>query len=44
VIYYGWRDLLEKTKVTKHLYKKYYMKGIDPEFRIGCDGPISKTK
>jgi len=44
VIYYGWRDLLEKTKVTKHLYKKYYLKGIDPEFRIGCDGPISKTK
>jgi hypothetical protein len=40
--YYGWRDLLEKTKVTKHLYKKYYLNNIDPEPRIGCDGPVSK--
>jgi hypothetical protein len=39
VIYYGWRELLEKTKVTKHLYKKYYLNGMDPEPRIGCDGP-----
>ena len=39
VLYYGWRELQEKTKVTKHLYKKYYLNGIDPEPRIGCDGP-----
>lgn len=43
VIHYGWRELLEKTKVTKHLYKKYYLNGIDPESRIGCDGPIRKS-
>lgn len=39
VLYYGWRELLEETKVTKHLYKKYYLNGIDPEPRIGCNGP-----
>jgi len=39
VLYYGWRELQDKTKVTKHLYKKYYLNGIDPEPRIGCDGP-----
>jgi len=44
VIYYGWRELLEKTKVTKHLYKKYYMNGMDPEHRIGCDGPNPNMK
>ena len=41
VLYYGWNDLLEKTKVSKHLYKKYYLNGLDPEPRIGTDGPIS---
>jgi hypothetical protein len=40
VIYYGWSELLEKTKVSKHLYKKYYLNGLDPEPRIGTDGPI----
>jgi hypothetical protein len=40
VLYYGWRELKEKTGVTKHLYKKYYLNGVDPEPRIGCDGPI----
>lgn len=40
--YYSWHNLLEKTKITKHLYKKYYLNGIDPEFRIGADGPIPK--
>lgn len=39
VIYYGWRELKEKTKVTKHLYNKYYLNGIDPESRIGSNGP-----
>jgi len=40
VVYYGWRELEENTKVTKHLYKKYYLNGLDPEPRIGCDGPV----
>lgn len=39
VIYYGWRDLLEKTQVTKYLYRKYYLKGIDPLVRRGKTGP-----
>ena len=39
MLYYGWRELQETTNVTKHLYKKYYLKGIDPESRIGCNGP-----
>lgn len=40
VIYYGWRDLLEKTKVTKHLYRKYYLKGINPLDYKRNSGPI----
>lgn len=43
-IYYGWRELHEATGVSKHLYNKYYKKGINPSFRIGSDGPISKKK
>jgi hypothetical protein len=43
VEYYGWRELQEATGVTKHLYKKYYLHGIDPTSRIGADGPASKT-
>lgn len=35
---------MEKTKVSKHLYNKYYLNGIDPEFRIGTDGPIKTMK
>lgn len=38
--YQSWPDLLEKTGVSKYLYKKYYMNGIDPEPRIGTDGPV----
>lgn len=37
--YYGWRDLKEATGVSKHLYDKYYVNGIDPEIRIGANGP-----
>lgn len=37
--YYGWRELKEATGVTKHLYNKYYINGIDPTARIGADGP-----
>lgn len=42
-IYYGWRELHEGTGVTKHLYNKYYLKGIDPESRIGANGPAKGT-
>lgn len=42
--YFGWRELQEATGVTKHLYRKYYTKGINPEFRIGTDGPIPKQQ
>jgi hypothetical protein len=38
--YFGWRELQEATKITKYLYKKYYLAGIDPEFRVGTDGPV----
>ena len=34
-IYFGWDDLKEKTGVTKFLYRKYYINGIDPVPRIG---------
>lgn len=40
VLYYGWRELQENTKVTKHLYRKYYLNGMDPEPRIDSDGPV----
>lgn len=39
-IYYGWRELLKQTGVTKHLYRKYYLKGINPLDRKGANGPI----
>lgn len=38
--YYGWRELQENTGVSKHLYKKYYINGMDPEERIGKNGPV----
>ena len=44
VIYYGYKDLMENTAVSKHLYNKYYLNGIDPEPRIGKDGPVKGTK
>jgi hypothetical protein len=43
VVYYGWRELKEATGVSKALYKKYYLNGIDPETRIGTNGPKPKT-
>jgi hypothetical protein len=43
VEYYGWRELREATGVTKDLYKKYYLNGIDPEPRIGKNGPAPST-
>lgn len=41
--YYGWRELQEGTGVTKHLYNKYYLNDIDPETRIGANGPAKGT-
>ena len=43
VEYYGWRELKEATSVTKDLYRKYYLNGIDPEPRIGKNGPTPST-
>lgn len=34
-IYRGWDALLKTTGVTKHLYKKYYLNGYDPEVNVG---------
>jgi len=44
MVYYGYRELKEATGVSKHLYNKYYLKGIDPEPRIGKDGPVTGSK
>lgn len=41
-IYWGWNELKEKTGVSKALYKKYYLNNIDPEYRIGKNGPEKK--
>lgn len=41
-IYIGWSDLQRETGVTKRLYKKYYLNGVDPTPRIGKNGPIPK--
>ena len=40
VVYYGWGELLSKTGVTKHLYNKYYVNGIDPFLRKNKNGPL----
>jgi hypothetical protein len=42
-IYYGWRELKEYTGVSKALYNKYYLNNIDPEKRIGKNGPTPKN-
>lgn len=42
VTYYGWRELKENTGVSKHLYKKYYLKGLPFHHRIGANGPVAK--
>jgi hypothetical protein len=41
-VYHGWEDLRIKTGVTIYLYKKYYLKGCDPEPQINKPGPIPK--
>jgi hypothetical protein len=42
-VYIGWGELQKATGVSKDLYKKYYLNGIDPEPRIGKNGPASKS-
>lgn len=39
VFYKGWGSLKEATGISKHLYMKYYINGIDPTSRIGANGP-----
>jgi hypothetical protein len=34
-IYKGWYNLLKEKGVSKHLYKKYYLNGFEPEVNIG---------
>jgi hypothetical protein len=40
--YYSWSNFERETGVSTHLYKKYYKNGIDPEFRVGTNGPLPK--
>jgi|LakMenEpi06Jul12_1017403.scaffolds.fasta_scaffold00518_1 hypothetical protein len=40
--YYGWRELMEQTGVSKHIYEKYYLNNIPFEHRIGSNGPEKK--
>lgn len=44
VVYYGWRELKEITGVSKALYTKYYLNGLDPTPRIGKNGPNLKNE
>jgi hypothetical protein len=44
IVYLGWKELCEHTGITKHLYNKYYVKGIDPMLRKGHNGPSPKMK
>ena len=41
--YWNWIELRDNTGCSKHLYNKYYLNGIDPQFRIGKDGPVAKN-
>lgn len=43
-IYVGWQELHQATGVSKHLYKKYYMEGINPCERIGKNGPVPQPE
>jgi hypothetical protein len=35
-----WDNFIRTTGVTKHLYKKYYLNGYDPEVNIGNKHPV----
>lgn len=39
--YLGWLELETKTGLSKHLYNRFYVNGIDPSFRIGKNGPMN---
>lgn len=41
--YKSFDHLREETKCTKGLYQKYYLNGIDPNFRIGKNGPTPNS-
>lgn len=41
-MYLGWKELYDKTGISKHLYNKYYLNGINPELRLGTNGPIPR--
>lgn len=41
--YHGWNELLQKTGVTKHLYRKYYINDLDPLSRKNCNGPTKQN-
>ena len=36
----GWKELEDKTGISRYLYNKFYRHGIDPSFRVGKDGPM----
>lgn len=42
VVYDGWAALKQQTGITRELYNKYYINGIDPTDRIGKNGPPKK--
>ena len=42
--YIGWKTFAEKTGISKGLYRKFYLNGIDPIFRVGKDGPMNKEE
>ena len=42
--YHSFEHLKQQTGVTVNLYKTYYLNGIDPEPRIGANGPTIKRK
>jgi hypothetical protein len=41
--YLGWKELYDLTNVSKFLYNRFYLRGFDPEDRIGKDGPLPKN-
>jgi len=43
-VYLGWNDFTDKTGISKHLYRKFYLNGIDPAFRVGKDGPMDEKE
>lgn len=40
--YLGWKGLKDETGISKHLYNRFYIHGIDPAFRVNKDGVMDK--